>query len=79
MPPGKPKQVIPVPAPTVPSATSGPSAPSARSTSVAATRARVGHVAVVALADDGDDDVVGPAARGDDCRLGDGPERVRAA
>ena len=33
MPPGKPKQTMPVPAPTLPSATSGPSAPSAPSTS----------------------------------------------
>ena len=52
-----------------------PSAASARSTSPAVDGARVGHVAVVALADDRDDDVLGTAPGRLDRRLVDGARR----
>ncbi len=42
-------------------------------------RARVGEIAVVALADDRQDDVVGAAPGGDDRRLKHGPDRMRPA
>ena len=55
IPPGKSKQIIPVPAPTRALDDLRRRAPRApRSTSPAVDRARVGHVAVVALADDRD-------------------------
>ena len=60
IPPGKSKQVIPVPAPTVPSAHLGAEIVERRSTSSVGDRARIRHVAVVALADDGSTTLSGP-------------------
>ena len=66
MPPFQPKQLMPAPAPTAPSLEVGGSrAATAFATSAGCTcgDARVGEPAVVALADDGDHDVVDADAR----------------
>ena len=79
MPPGKSKQIIPVPAPTLPSANLGAELLERPLDVGGGHGARIGHVAVVALADHRQHDVVGAPARGEHRGLVDRADRVRSA